>query len=201
MKETKETGRKLGQSLSSAFCEDFFERNYYEEDFYRLQGLTGFYNHRSSIISIFATRRRVFFFLFHFSSVSIFRGRSWICAKILSRESPFWRTDYSRKFYSIFLFIPDFLPIFLSFFTIVQIQGGIIKEIDFSKEIPREIPTTNRHFCATQKAKFHVSYLYGSLQFSSTSPHYEMKRQTHSTIWRASSSNFLGQEFSFCQRK
>lgn len=141
-------------------------------------------------------------FLFGFDisrKIVQFRGR--ICAKILSRESPFWRTDYSRKFYSIFLFIPDFLPIFLSFFTIVQIQGGIIKEIDFSKEIPREIPTTNRHFCATQKAKFHVSYLYGSLQFSSTSPHYEMKRQTHSTIWRASSSNFLGQEFSFCQRK
>lgn len=63
MKETKETGRKLGQSLSSAFCEDFFERNYYEEDFYRLQGLTGFYNHRSSIISIFATRRKQSFFL------------------------------------------------------------------------------------------------------------------------------------------
>lgn len=139
---------------------------------------------------------------FSFFSISLrFRYFEEDCAKILSRESPFWRTDYSRKFYSIFLFIPDFLPIFLSFFTIVQIQGGIIKEIDFSKEIPREIPTTNRHFCATQKAKFHVSYLYGSLQFSSTSPHYEMKRQTHSTIWRASSSNFLGQEFSFCQRK
>lgn len=199
MKETKETGRKLGQSLSSAFCEDFFERNYYEEDFYRLQGFTII----ALLLFLFSRRggNRVFFFLFHFSSVSIFRGRSWICAKILSRESPFWRTDYSRKFYSIFLFIPDFLPIFLSFFTIVQIQGGIIKEIDFSKEIPREIPTTNRHFCAIQKAKFHVSYLYGSLQFSSTSPHYEMKRQTHSTIWRASSSNFLGQEFSFCQRK
>lgn len=83
--------------------------------------------------------------------VSIFRGSGHFGERIKDFVN-FSPRIFLFCIYPIFCFPFSFL--FCN--TRLDPRGETIKEIDFSKEIPREIPATNRHFCPTQKAKFYV---------------------------------------------